>query len=808
MFSGRGFTSIRAASIRASGFAAKKSAPKRNNKNSCSIGNSSLEKRNPEKDEVCVSSKSLKLENECNLSGQEDRTIDMRDLLESENDCNHTREEYDQQIESRNVNSRKIRSSTARKLFMDDDANDIERADGGVQDANNTVLPLLFASDNGSGGLSYVDSQEPGELSQANALDVVDKIVKLNIIESVETVAFKGCSDGKSKPISSAKGTQNLAKKATSRIREEENGAFIWDDNLEDEGGGKFFEKKKELFFDKVSQRHTLKSSRKSWSLNSSNGVTLKENGNKEEKVKNNRKSKDAVFSDSRLLSKSLSLNGKSCELTEASFKRNIMKELDEETNAASGDMHADDGSDKDAPDMLDVGLDTQMAADAMEALQFAVSLTDNDGNQGAKKGRKSSCDKKGSKSKLGPSLYQKEACSSGVGVITRRTQKAMVAAGSHRELSVPPCRPPKLSRKKMRTDEKREAKRSKLDLKDFVENVSENVHNVSRMVGQSKEDNGDGNCATASGDPRLLKKLPVQDQHDSLTPVAYRTRGSVQISHLKSENNLNSSRGHIDVIGHVSQRKRSRTKAFTSETPAVKADQAGRLRNMNNRQLEQSEPIFVDYPRGRRTRTQFRLAGQEETTICHERPKRSKLDDTRSPSTRNKVLKEQLDACGRKSVQKSVDRNASGIQEAVIQAKASKHSIVKRSKDNNRCAEGDKRNSCAEASSKDGCKPSALESTTPVCCATPVNDASPICKGDEYHKQSCRKNLLKTSLRKEINSLLTTGTGPTCSLKDSRRRRDMANVRVLFSHHLDADIIKQQKKVPFCYLFTNIYVL
>lgn len=35
---------------------------------------------------------------------------------------------------------------------------------------------------------------------------------------------------------------------------------------------------------------------------------------------------------------------------------------------------------------------------------------------------------------------------------------------------------------------------------------------------------------------------------------------------------------------------------------------------------------------------------------------------------------------------------------------------------------------------------------------------------------------------------------------KDMRRRRDMASVRVLFSHHLGDDIIKQQKKVvPFC---------
>lgn len=53
-----------------------------------------------------------------------------------------------------------------------------------------------------------------------------------------------------------------------------------------------------------------------------------------------------------------------------------------------------------------------------------------------------------------------------------------------------------------------------------------------------------------------------------------------------------------------------------------------------------------------------------------------------------------------------------------------------------------------------------------------------------------------RSALLREIISLHTTGTHVDSTLKDSRKRREMTNVRVLFSQHLDPDIIKQQKKI------------
>lgn len=781
---------MRAASIRASGLAARNIAMKRN-KNSCSASDNSLKLQSAEEDEILVSRYSLKVENECNPGSLRNNMFETRELVELENECEqsdqrHTQLENNQHIESKSEYSRKFRSSTVRKLFTDDSAPDIRQVDDDMNNADNTDLPPVFASENCLGGLSYVDSQEPGDLSQANALEVVDKIVKLNVMDNVEEVFFKESADGKSKSIPNVKWVQSLAKNTATRLSEVENSAFSWDDNLEDEGGGDFFQKNKELFFD--SKKKSLKPSRKSRFQNSKSGTSPRENGD-EDHLKESKKSKDAVFSDSRPLTKSLSLNGES---REESLRKNLMKELDEEIIATSGDREADGGNDKDAHDVLDVGLDTQIAADAMETLRFAVNIADNDGNEGMKSLRKTPC-----VSSVKKNLHHKETRSFGAGVITRQCKRARTVVESHRELS-------DLSSKRSKNSKitldpqlgEREPKRGKLDQKAFLENTrKQNLSSISKMIGRTRKDKIDRTCASISGGSKSLNDLPTQDQNDSFVPVAHRTRRSIIVNHSQCGNNIKRSRESVDVTGNVYQRLRSGAKASTSEISEDKADPAGKFGN-----IEVLPPNVVEHPKGRRSRSRFALVGQEETTkFINKRSKLSKLD-IKSSSTTNKNVKKSLDASGGRSICASVDRDTC-IQEDMVYTKSSKPSFVNRNKDNKTSAEGEKANSSPEASSKDGHKSSALENATPINCVTPVNDASPICKGDEYHKQSCRKNLLGSSLSREVNSLLTTGPERTSAVKDSRRRRDMASVRVLFSRHLDADIIKQQKKVSFSVL-------
>ncbi|ESW35043.1 hypothetical protein PHAVU_001G201700 [Phaseolus vulgaris] len=65
-----------------------------------------------------------------------------------------------------------------------------------------------------------------------------------------------------------------------------------------------------------------------------------------------------------------------------------------------------------------------------------------------------------------------------------------------------------------------------------------------------------------------------------------------------------------------------------------------------------------------------------------------------------------------------------------------------------------------------------------------------------EHHKKLCVKTLPKSSLLKELIRLGVPESMSDMMWKDLRHRRDMTDVRVLFSQHLDDSIIKQQKKI------------
>jgi hypothetical protein len=59
-------------------------------------------------------------------------------------------------------------------------------------------------------------------------------------------------------------------------------------------------------------------------------------------------------------------------------------------------------------------------------------------------------------------------------------------------------------------------------------------------------------------------------------------------------------------------------------------------------------------------------------------------------------------------------------------------------------------------------------------------------------------RSLSKSSVARELLKLDPESSLPNQERKDSRRRKDMAAVSILFSHHLDDDVIKRQKKVNY----------
>ncbi|XP_024625847.1 uncharacterized protein [Medicago truncatula] len=74
------------------------------------------------------------------------------------------------------------------------------------------------------------------------------------------------------------------------------------------------------------------------------------------------------------------------------------------------------------------------------------------------------------------------------------------------------------------------------------------------------------------------------------------------------------------------------------------------------------------------------------------------------------------------------------------------------------------------------------------------ISNANHTC--NEHRKKACEKNLPKSSLLKELIRLGVPKSTSEMMSKDLRHRRDMTNVRVLFSQHLDDNVLKQQQKI------------
>lgn len=103
--------------------------------------------------------------------------------------------------------------------------------------------------------LSYMESQDPGILSQENALEVVDKLIASHEmsptpVEGRNVEGFINHETAARLPRTSAQtGTIQLAKNMGSASLAKKSGIFDWDDVKEDETGGDFFTKNKDLFY-------------------------------------------------------------------------------------------------------------------------------------------------------------------------------------------------------------------------------------------------------------------------------------------------------------------------------------------------------------------------------------------------------------------------------------------------------------------------------------------------------------------------------------------------------------------------------
>ncbi|TMW90966.1 hypothetical protein EJD97_014985 [Solanum chilense] len=762
----RGFTSIRAASIRASGLAAYDMSRKGTKGSTRSIkSDNPLEQEGADHNGTSVVRPQSVVRKELNL-----------------NAC----EEYDEQLkEVGNENRCKVGSSAVRKLFSDEILIETKGPEDGNFDFQKTVdLPQLD-SDNVLTGLSYLDSQEPGEETQANALEAVDKFLSLNPFDFDQHLDFGKSSIGKSKCVSAASGAKHLAQQAAG-IADAEGGIYDWDDNREDEGGGEFFQKKKELLFGRIPATEPPKHGSLGPLRRGSKSC-----GPKEKHMMNCKKFKGSPCSDSRLMSSKARVKS---ELSKSRSRKKLVEELDEQFIVGAGNGMVDNGNGDNVPDLQNVGLDTQMAAEAMETLCFGVPVLENDcsnENKGNKSLRNSSC--KGrvdDESLLKQRSPKKKTRSSDTRPATRLSvQKDVKLVEVH-------CRET-VKQQKSSKNQGNDEQGARLRM------IKANMMTSHASRGKEEEFGQVERQPKESRGSMSVKNCHLQQQHDSFTPIAHRTRHNRAESQPKSR------------LSAAVTSNRSGTDGDACETLMDHGTfAAGRTANLRNMKLTWGDHCAVDHPKRKRSHRKIPAMGQEATTQPCRRSKRLSGDQTStsidvsakkrkcSPETPSGIA-----SSGRGSRKKLSNEGinkghpeGTDISDAFADGNT-KALRYKSPEDSNMKADVATKQSVDEAHgveslTGDQCKAPASACTTPTHSKILKGSVSPICMGDEYQKQSCRKNMSRSALMREIISLHTTGTQVGSTLKDSRKRREMTNVRILFSQHLDPDIIKQQKKI------------
>ncbi|KAM7464808.1 hypothetical protein LguiB_012370 [Lonicera macranthoides] len=607
------FTSLRVASIQASGLAARNTGSKGTDSGSCSImsESQSLKQHSAEHDATPVLRASSKYVEEIDQGNTTGEYVEEMKGFSNENKC-------------------RVGRSAVRKLFTEDDT---PAEIKGFDDIMNDELA----------GLSYVDSQEPGESSQANALDFVDRFLKVNVAEFDQEVGPGESIGGKSKLVSSAKGTQSLAKSANLLSSYGNRGIFDWDDSHEDDRGGEFFRKKKEAFFDNGNQwRKSFKQTQKA-----------KSGGAGEEEKK--RKGYD-----------------ESTKSTEAKFGENLIKEFDEEFNTGSKDRMVETGSDTSLPDMMNIGLDTQMAAEAMEALCFGVGGStevdyDDHANQVAKNMQNgSSKGETKNRARRSQTSLQK-IVSSNSEVVTRQSKQTKKTAT-------------KLSKESSKSSLKRSTKvrnQLKKAISDATEylpaNGTENLSEVPSITTEKRKgrktlkiNDIDGNirCQVTLQTP--VKKRHMLGQYGTSTSVACRTRQCMGANQAKqcgdASSDLREGMNMTGSGGPKDKRKRCRTgvDAFAEDTTDV--DKESDLKSFAAANAVKSDTL--EYTKRRRT-TRQRGPGRQSIAGS----KRSQNDDDISISV-DVVLKRRT----RSSVNlTSVNTNGSAIAKDLVDTQVSK---------------------------------------------------------------------------------------------------------------------------------------
>ncbi|KAL9274915.1 PAX-interacting protein 1-like protein [Drosera capensis] len=735
----RGFTHVRTASLRAFGLAAGRVGPKCSN----------MSKIQSTEEQLVVPSVLCCVEvvGDQHLTKQDCNNVDQQHYTMEDNekpDIGETRS--------------KCGSKAARKLlFMGVADADEEEQQVNINYADEATELPQFQDASEQAGLSYANSQEPGDLSQANALKVVDKFLEVNVFDFDLGIRHVEAGCKRPNSLSGTKGTQKLAKKADLRRTVAESRIFDWDDNLEDEGGGEFFCKKKDVLGAGPGSRKSSAVGRKPRSHSLKGKKPLTKSRYVEENGRN--KVMSLVQPGSKSVLRNLS---KAVSPKKTGAERVLDDPVDELKNvdACSQLEVATPGAN--VPAMLDVGINTQMAAETLELLAHG----DNSGaacrtpDQGFRN-RESVTGKQATKSAVSKQGIQKRVCPSGSRVILglKCTKSNLnVSDGLKSPVGV-------------RTRSKTVRKRPDIDTQNVKsKNRKLSSVGISKKFGREMPDklepNGQHTRTEGFLEPKTddQRYLPEKNNHlpekvCTFSPAAWRTRRS----------------SHSETTGVSCKQKK------------LEVDhgyEAGKSKEMNNMLTASSDVTKLDG-----------LVSGEHLEPVSGRDKdgmTAHLSEGKRDLLRNSITtRERSKRIAKKPVQSGRDLSA-GRSAAAQPVVSSRKTDLLSSLSPARPAVC----SPAEVSPGDVQKTNMAAFSTPNNGRTPINTASPVLQGNDYYKKSCKKIPTRSYLVKELSSL--TPAGPSCAntLQDSRKRRDMSCVRVFFSRHLDEDVTNQQKKI------------
>ncbi|TYG98501.1 hypothetical protein ES288_A10G121700v1 [Gossypium darwinii] len=816
------FTSVRAAALHASGLAARKAALRGMNGKSCFIQTG------------------CQFSDQCTIKSDGSNP----NVVEKMNQAQHLVNREENSIGLRHGTSCRV-GSTVRKLFAERSSCRSENAD-----ARDDLLQFP-ASDGQSAGLSYIDSEEPGELLQANALNFVERFVNDKMTELDDQVDL-GKSTGRKSLISCAIiGPQSLAKKTVERTAGETQ-IFDWDDALEDEGGGGIYCRRKEESYGDGS--HAQKNSNHA---NKPKGSKLNESCNVDQP---NAHDKEIVDSDSKSLLCKSKDNGKPVGEGQLDFRKNLLNEFDEQCNSDSsrGQLEAAAAAE------LNVGFDTQISAEAMEALFYGDVATDVNGNlgfPGISKGSskilcRGKCRKRISSREF---VLRKGVYCYGAAPVTRQSKRTRVSSVLQN-----------LSSKNVwkECDTDLLLQRTKKAKSNNDKNQNSGGINMTKMPSKSIKKRKAGGALTRSqlhGTGRSTMSSSIKKRHleevCTVTPIAHRTRQSLVMNAQVAEASASDCRKGKKLEKEVGLLQENRTRSIDvtdvelslasnaeeqlSKFHSNQSGEHGNVESCNDDQLHlgliagNNGNHGSSYPKHRSSRKMSVHVGESDNLEAQSE-KSVQLDNEPSIPVVKKSRRNNMSTCIRSTTVRITrssrntcpvlhfpDQNSEGkLSRQSSDKQGSKHNVVNcnSTKMNRRTistsitgpvaakeiqhsggnhvavsspiSENLAVTVASDESPEEKSRSLGSLCTTPVNCPTPINAASPVCMGEEYFKQSCKKNLSKSLLIKELRSLSPIDPEPIATSKDMRKRRDLADIRVLFSNHLNEDIIKQQKKI------------